>query len=105
MVRALPALVLAWPVGGWALVDGLRSRVVPTVASVRDPVDLNSADACELAMLPRIGPALAAAIVDDRRDRGPFRSLAEVDRVKGIGPATLSAIAPHVVARPAYAPR
>lgn len=105
MVRALPALALALPVAGRALAAGLEARSADAAPAVHDPVDVNSADACELAMLPRIGPALAAAIVADRQDRGPFGSLADVDRVKGVGPATLAAIAPHAVARPAYAPR
>ncbi|HXV86767.1 MAG TPA: helix-hairpin-helix domain-containing protein [Gemmatimonadales bacterium] len=53
------------------------------------PVRLNTASEAELAQIPGVGPARAAAIVADRKARGPFRSLAEVGRVTGIGPVTL----------------
>lgn len=70
-----------------------------------DPVDVNAASPDELALLPRVGPSLAAAIVGDRDARGPFRSVNDLDRVKGIGPATLEALRPHVtVDRPYAAP-
>jgi competence ComEA-like helix-hairpin-helix protein len=47
--------------------------------------------------LPRIGPALAARIVQDREANGSFGSLDALDRVPGIGPAVLGAIGRHVV--------
>lgn len=59
-------------------------------------VDLDVASAASIESLPRIGPALASRIVDDRTARGPFRSLEGLDRVKGIGPALQREIAPYV---------
>ena len=38
-------------------------------------IDLDRAEASDLARLPRIGPALAARIVNDRKLKGPFGSL------------------------------
>jgi competence protein ComEA len=61
------------------------------------PVDLNRADAHRLADLPGVGPALAARIVDYRREHGPFRSPDDLDKVKGVGPALLQRIAGLVV--------
>lgn len=58
-------------------------------------IDLDRAEASDLARLPRIGPALAARIVNDRKLRGPFGSLEEVARVPGVGPALLEAIRAH----------
>lgn len=55
-------------------------------------VSLNGASLAELEGLPRVGPVLAARIVAGR----PYRSVAELDRVKGIGPATLAVLAPRV---------
>ncbi|XOV74369.1 MAG: ComEA family DNA-binding protein [Phycisphaerales bacterium] len=49
--------------------------------------------------LPRIGPALARRIVEDRAVSGRFASVDDLDRVPGIGPRTVEAIRPHAVAR------
>ncbi len=58
-------------------------------------LDLDRANAEELARLPRVGPALAARIVADREAHGPFGSLEALDRVPGIGPTLLEAIRPY----------
>lgn len=59
-------------------------------------VDLDRAPALEIARLPRIGLRLAKVIVSDRNARGPFGSLAAVDRVPGVGPGLLAAIRDRV---------
>jgi len=59
-------------------------------------VDVNTATEAELTQLPGIGPAKAAAIVQHRTQNGPFKSLADLDAVSGIGPATLANITPMV---------
>jgi len=65
-------------------------------------IDPNFADAIELRRLPGVGPAKAAAIVSDRRDNGPFRSLDDLERVRGLGRATVESLSPHLelVSRP-----
>jgi competence protein ComEA len=50
-------------------------------------IDLARADAAALEVLPRVGPALAAAIVAER-ERVPFCRLDDLERVRGIGPRT-----------------
>jgi competence protein ComEA len=52
------------------------------------PIDVNAAGVEELQALPGIGPALAEAIVKER----PFKSFADMDRVKGLGPAKITAL-------------
>lgn len=61
-------------------------------------IDLNTASAAELDLLPGIGPALAARIIEDRAAHGPFRSLDDLDRVSGIGPKTVAKLAPFAKA-------
>jgi competence protein ComEA len=60
-----------------------------------ETLDVDRVPASELARLPRIGPALAARIVEDREQRGPFGSLEALDRVAGVGPAVLDAVRRH----------
>ena len=52
----------------------------------RYSVDLNRADAIHLTLLPGIGPALAEALVEWRREHGPFRTETDLLQVRGIGP-------------------
>ena len=62
-------------------------------------VNVNTATASELESLPGIGPAKAAAIVADREANGPFASCADLQRVQGIGKATVAGLADRCVAR------
>jgi competence protein ComEA len=52
-------------------------------------LNLNSATAQQLDTLPGVGPATAAAIIKDRVAHGPFRSVNDLGRVRGIGDAKL----------------
>jgi len=61
-------------------------------------VDIDRADAGELALLPEVGPGLAARIVADRAVHGAFGSVDALSRVEGIGPARLEAIRPKAIA-------
>ena len=61
-------------------------------SSTAGPVDLNRASAEELEQLPGVGPATAAAIVDDRGRNGPFATVEDLERVPGVGPAKLAAL-------------
>jgi competence protein ComEA len=58
-------------------------------------IDLDRAGAPEIARMPRVGLALAKRIVADRETRGPFGSLAGLDRVPGVGGGLLREIEPH----------
>ncbi len=59
-------------------------------------ININTASAQELEALPAIGPVTARAIVDFRTANGPFRSVEEIVKVKGIGDATLAKIKPLI---------
>jgi len=83
----------------------LREPVEPAVAlNARDSIpskrptlgaliDVNTAPAPELQMLPGIGPTLAQRIVDDRAANGPYATLDDLQRVRGIGPRTVEKLA------------
>ena len=59
-------------------------------------VNLNSATADDLDRLPGVGPSTAKAIIDHRTRNGPFASVDDLLKVKGIGPAKLAEIRPWV---------
>ncbi|MCB1232906.1 MAG: helix-hairpin-helix domain-containing protein [Verrucomicrobiae bacterium] len=58
------------------------------------PIDLNSAPASKLESLPGIGPETARAIVKGR----PYETIEELDKVRGIGPATIEKLRDWVTA-------
>jgi competence protein ComEA len=67
-------------------------------------IDPNTAPAGQLERLPRVGPALAARIIDDRERNGPFRTADDLRRVPGIGPALAASLAPHLALPPSPPP-
>jgi len=71
---------------------GLVISLLVAAASVFGaPVNINKADAKMLAEnIKGIGPKKAQAIVIYRRENGPFKSIHELTKVKGIGEKLIS---------------
>ena len=104
--------VLFWPhraqvaaatlvVAGAAVCLGLlalRDAMPGTGASGADPVafmvDINQADQARLSALPGVGAAIAERIIAERLSRGPFVSVADLSRVKGVSARTLRRLGP-----------
>jgi len=59
-------------------------------------IAVNRAEEVELDRLPRVGPALARAIVEERERGGRFSGPADLTRVKGVGEATATRLSPHL---------
>ena len=55
-------------------------------------ININNATQAELESLPGIGPAKAQAIIEYRQQNGPFLSLNDLGKVKGIGPKNLETL-------------
>ena len=85
-VRAEPAFALpgptpdASPVPGEVYIDLTRR------------IELNSADARELTLLPGVGPVTAEAIVSYRETHGPFLALEELLLVPEVSESVYAAI-------------
>lgn len=117
LVKPVPA-----PVGPWssasrgvltalAIGSGLALAVLAPsrrVEPARLPtlvLDLNAAPVETLSALPGVGPALAAEIAA-RRAEAPFVDLPDLARrARGVGPATLARLAPHLRVGPRVAIR
>ncbi|MGO8898874.1 MAG: ComEA family DNA-binding protein [Isosphaeraceae bacterium] len=66
-------------------------RVVPVLV-----IDPNTAPASVLEALPHVGPSLVKQLIEQREIR-PFGSTEDLRRrVRGLGPATLARLAPHL---------
>ncbi|WP_172249680.1 ComEA family DNA-binding protein [Saccharibacillus deserti] len=59
-------------------------------------IHINTADAAGLMELPGIGAKKAQAILDYRSQNGPFRSVTDIVKVKGIGPKMLEKMMPDM---------
>lgn len=80
--------------GPWTRSGGRGSGRQPSGPS--QPVNVNAASAQELEALPGIGPKLAQHIVEYRTQHGPFACPEDLEKVDGIGPATVEKIRPYV---------
>ena len=100
MKRILPAIL--------ALTIAANASAL-TVAKPTNPphpvVNINTATEAQFLLLPGVGPKLAAAL-NDAAETGKdascdhkcqFKSVDDLLRVKGIGPAKLAAMRPYVV--------
>jgi competence protein ComEA len=96
-LAALALVLLGWRGYGltrWSTRPGTVEKGVVPLATI----DLNRAGETELANIPGLGPVRAGQIVEERRQRGPYRNVEDLRRVKGIGPATLERIRPFLTA-------
>ena len=59
-------------------------------------ININTANAEQLATLPGIGTVKAEAIIKYRKDNGRFKSINELKDVKGIGDKMIEKISPEV---------
>lgn len=85
---------------GLAVLCALAVTAFPALAAeapaAKGVVNVNTADAGQLALLPRVGPAVAERILEHRKASGPFKSLEDLMLVRGIGEKTFALMKPYV---------
>ncbi len=77
--------------------NGEESQNADPAYLAKHPLNLNSASAEQLELLPGIGPAMAAKIVAARKAKGNFKSVEELDEIPGIGEKKMEKLRPLVV--------
>ena len=80
------------------LTGGDDADRLPTELLPGEKLDLNTATAAQLQLLPGIGEKLSAAIVAWREEHGPFQKVEELLQVPGIGEKRLAEIRDLVTA-------
>jgi len=81
----------------WAT-QGLCAKKKPPL----HPVNLNTATAAELQLVPGIGPATADKILQARKSYGSFKSVDDLQAIKGLGPKKLEKMRKYLtVSKPA----
>jgi competence protein ComEA len=87
LVRAAGGFTAEADPGDVELIIGGQGEVAES-----QKIDINTAESWLLAALPGIGEVRARAIVDYRRQHGPFRDTREIMKVAGLGEATFELI-------------
>ena len=59
-------------------------------------VNINSADASQLMLLPRVGAKAAQSIIDFRANHGAFQKTTDLMQVKGFGEKRFQALTPYL---------
>lgn len=90
----LLSLLFAAP---WMPVANAAEAQAAAAQVVTAMVNVNAASAKELQTLPGIGRVTAQRIVDYRTAKGPFATLEDLLKVKGIGQSTLQKISDRIV--------
>jgi competence protein ComEA len=77
-----------------AFATAAMADAAPAAAGV---VNLNTADAAQLKLLPGVGEKAAQRILDYRTQHGPFGRPADLMQVKGFGAKTFEKLSPYLV--------
>lgn len=78
------------------LLTAILATPVLIAAGGKPIVNINTAGAEELMLLPRIGPSVAERIVEFREKNGRFKATEDLLLVQGVGERTFELIKPHV---------
>jgi len=85
--RTLLLIAIVWAIVFSAMYKSPPIYHLQSIPEADTTLDPNEAPWWELTVLPRVGETLARQIVAQRKQT-PFRCLADLQRVRGIGPKT-----------------
>ena len=94
-ILALGLMSVYWAqLSGWGMQPIEIEQIQPRQYDYR--IDINSAEWIEWVQMQGIGETLATRIIEDREQNGPFESIDDLRRVKGIGPKTIEKLRPWI---------
>lgn len=102
LFAALAMLMLILAIWPRASAVGPPQTILPPIDQRDAPgagfaVNINTASADELSLLPSVGPTLAQRIVEERQRQGPFDNVDALSRTPGIGPNRVEQLRPYIV--------
>ncbi len=92
----LIAVLIALNVVNYAKRERLKANTIVVVEEIAVKIPINTAQTDELDVLPGIGPALAGRIVAYRKEHGPFKTVEDIKKVKGIGDKLFEKMLPFI---------
>ena len=94
-ILALGLMTIEWvQLSGWGMQPVEIEQIQPREYDYR--IDINSAEWIEWVQMQGIGETLANRIIENREQNGPFESIDDLQRVKGIGPKTVEKLRPWI---------
>jgi competence protein ComEA len=73
-----------------------KSAKPGNTTAVTTPVNINTATAAQLEVLPGLGPKTAQLIVEHRQKSGGFKKIEELMNIKGIGEKSFLKLKPMI---------
>ena len=102
-IVALSTSVIASPGAAGAQTPSGSPAAKPQPSPVAAVVNINTASAKDLEVLPGVGAKTAERIIAYRQKNGPFKKIEELMNVQGIGEKSFLKLKPQLTVAPAKA--
>ena len=96
MRKSLPMFALALILVTLSTAAMADNAPVVAATAAAGVININPADAAQLALLPRVGEKAAQRIIAYRTEHGPFKTTSDLMQVKGVGAKTFELMSPYL---------